>query len=165
MPTKSVGIILDVIPHINPEGVVTLQVAPQISQLTAQTVTVGLGVSVPVIASRQATSMVAIKDGQTIVIGGLMQDQKTVTINKIPIVGDIPIIGALFSRTITDKSKTELLLFLTPHVATDPGKLQSMSVDEKEGTVLVPNAVSPGTFDDHMKGMQRGSATNPAGNK
>jgi general secretion pathway protein D len=162
---QSVGIILDVIPHINPEGVVTLQVAPQISQLTAQTVTVGLGVSVPVIASRQATSMVAIKDGQTIVIGGLMQDQKTVTINKIPLIGDIPIIGALFSRTIIDKSKTELLLFLTPHVAKEPGLLQSMSVDEKKGTVLVPSAVSPGTFDDHWKGMQRGSATQPVGDK
>src|SRR5205807_6823373 len=124
---QPVGISLDVIPHINPDGVVTLQVSPQVSQLTAQTVNVGLGVSVPVIASRQATSMVAIKDGQTIVIGGLMQDQKTLTINKIPLIGDIPIIGSIFSRTIVDKTKTELLLFLTPHVATEPGMLKSMS--------------------------------------
>src|SRR6185437_15163704 len=122
-------------------------------------------VSVPVIASRQASSMVAIKDGQTIVIGGLMQDQKTVTINKIPLIGDIPIIGSLFARTITDKSKTELLLFLTPHVATDPLLLKSMSADEMKGTQLTPGAVSPGTFDDHMKGMQRGSATQPVGEK
>jgi general secretion pathway protein D len=160
---QSVGIILDVIPHINPDGVVTLQVAPQISQLTAQTVTVGLGVSVPVIASRQAQSMVAIKDGQTIVIGGLMQDQKTVTINKIPLIGDIPIIGSIFSRTITDKSKTELLLFLTPHVAIEPGVLKGMSRDEMKGTQLTPGAVSPGTFEDHIKGMERGAATQPVG--
>ena len=154
---QSVGIILDVIPHINPDGVVTLDVAPQISQLTSQTVTVGPGVSVPVIASRQATSMVAIKDGQTIVIGGLMQDQKTVTVNKIPIIGDIPLIGMAFSRTQTDKTKTELLLFLTPHVAAEPSVLQPMSADEMKGTQQTTNAVAPGVFDEHMRGMQRGT--------
>jgi general secretion pathway protein D len=155
---QSVGIILDVIPHINPDGVVTLQVMPEISQLTAQTVTVGLGVNVPVIASRQASSIVAVKDGETVVIGGLMQDQKTVTINKVPLLGDIPLIGYVFSRTQYDKSKTELLLFLTPHVASEPGLLKAMSDDEMKGTQLTPQAVSPGTFQDQMKGMERGAA-------
>ena len=158
---QSVGIILDVIPHINPDGLVTMQVAPQISQLTAQTVTVGPGVSVPVIASRQATSQVAIRDGQTIVIGGLMQDQKTLTINKIPLLGDIPLIGYAFSRTIVDKTKTELLIFLTPHVAAQPEALKPMSADELKGTRLTPNAVQPGAFDEQMRGMQRGTIYGP----
>ena len=158
---QSVGIILDVIPHINPDGIVTLQVAPQISQLTAQTVTVGPGVSVPIIASRQATSQVAIADGQTIVIGGLMQDQTTLTVNKIPLIGDIPFIGAAFSRTQYDKTKPELLIFLTPHVAEAPSALPGMSRDEMRGTQLTPNAVSPGNFQEHMEGMRRGS-TQPA---
>ena len=129
---QSVGIILDVTPHINPDGVVTLQVSPEISQLTAQTVTVGLGVNVPVIASRQASSIVAVKDGETVVIGGLMQDQKTVTINKIPLIGDIPIIGSLFSRTQYDKSSKDGVakLFLTPHVASEPGVVE---FDEQGG--------------------------------
>jgi type II secretory pathway component GspD/PulD (secretin) len=124
-------------------------------------VTVGPGVSVPIIASRQATSQVAIADGQTIVIGGLMQDQKTVTVNKIPIIGDIPIIGAAFSRTQYDKTKTELLLFLTPHVAQAPNALPSMSKDEMRGTQLTPNAVSPGTFQEHIEGMKRGETSQP----
>ncbi|HSZ55889.1 MAG TPA: secretin N-terminal domain-containing protein, partial [Tepidisphaeraceae bacterium] len=158
---QSVGIILDVIPHINPDGIVTLQVAPEISQLTSQTVNVGPGVNVPVIDSRQAISQVAIADGQTIVIGGLMQDQKTLTVNKIPLLGDIPIIGAAFSRTQADKTKTELLLFLTPHVASDPALLKAMSADEMGGTKLTPQAVSPGSFDDHLRGMQLGT-TQPA---
>ena len=158
---QDVGIILDVIPHINPDRVVTLQVAPQISQLTAQTVTVGPGVNVPVIASRQATSQVAIKDGQTIVIGGLMQDQKTLTVNKIPILGDIPIVKYAFSRTIVDKTKTELLIFLTPHVAPNPEVLSPMSADELKGTRLTPSAVQPGTFDEHIRGLERGSTTRP----
>jgi general secretion pathway protein D len=158
---QSVGIILDVIPHINPDGIVTLQVAPEISQLTSQTVNVGPGVNVPVIDSRQATSQVAIADGQTIVIGGLMQDQKTLTVNKIPLLGDIPIVGAAFSRTQADKTKTELLLFLTPHVASDPSLLKAMSADEISGTKLTPQAVAPGNFSDHMHGMQLGT-TQPA---
>ena len=154
---QSVGIILDVTPHINPDGQVILDVSPEISQLTAQTVNVSPGVNVPVIADRSAYSTVGIRDGQTIVIGGLMQDQKTLTVNKIPIIGDIPIIGAIFSRTQIDKTKTELLIFLTPHVAQAPDVLNPMSQDELRGTRLTPNAVAPGTFDEHMRNMQRGS--------
>jgi len=161
---ESVGIILNVTPHINPDGLVTLDVAPEISQLTAQTVSVGPGVNAPIIADRSATSRVGIRDGNTIVIGGLMQDQKTLTVNKIPIIGDIPLIGALFSRTQVDKTKTELLIFLTPHVAQQPDVLGSMSQDEVNGTKLTPNAVSPGMMQEHLQGMQRGgrSQTQPA---
>jgi general secretion pathway protein D len=162
---QSVGIILDVTPHINPDGLVTLDVAPEISQLTSQTVSVGPGVNAPVIADRSAQSRVGIRDGNTIVIGGLMQDQKTLTVNKVPIIGDIPIIGLAFSRTQIDKTKTELLIFLTPHVAQQPDELAPMSKDELRGTRLTPNAVGPGMFDDHLRGMQRGGepATQPAG--
>jgi general secretion pathway protein D len=161
---ESVGIILNVTPHINPDGLVTLDVAPEISQLTAQTVSVGPGVNAPIIADRSATSRVGIRDGNTIVIGGLMQDQKTLTVNKIPLLGDIPLIGSLFSRTQLDKTKTELLIFLTPHVAQQPEALGSMSQDEMNGTKLTPNAVSPGMMQEHLQGMQRGSRsqTQPA---
>jgi general secretion pathway protein D len=154
---QSVGIILDVTPHINPDGLVTLDVAPEISQLTSQTVSIGPGVNAPVIADRSAESRVGIRDGNTIVIGGLMQDQKTLTVNKIPIIGDIPLIGIAFSRTQVDKTKTELLIFLTPHVAQQPEELSPMSKDELKGTQLTPNAIGPGTFEDHLRGMQRGA--------
>ncbi|HEY8748508.1 MAG TPA: hypothetical protein VIM11_11075, partial [Tepidisphaeraceae bacterium] len=153
---ESVGIILDVTPHINPDGLVTLDVAPEISQLTAQTVSIGPGVNAPVIADRSAQSRVSIRDGNTIVIGGLMQDQKTFTVNKIPIIGDIPIIGKIFSRTIVDKTKTELLIFLTPHVAQQPEMLSPMSDEERKSTQLTPDAVGPGMFEEHLKGMRRG---------
>jgi len=119
-------------------------------------VNISPGVNIPVIADRSASSRVAIKDGQTIVIGGLMQDQKTVTINKIPILGDLPVLKYVFSRTQVDKTKTELLIFLTPHVAPMPDLLNPMSQDELRGTKLTPDAVDPGTFDQHMQGMRRG---------
>jgi type II secretion system protein D len=154
---QDVGIILDVTPHINPDGLVTLDVAPTISQLTAQTVAVGPDTTAPVIAQRSAQSRVAIKDGQTIVIGGLMEDRKTETINKIPILGDIPVLRLAFSRTEITKTKTELLIFLTPHVAQQPETLKPMSQDELKGTKLTPRAVEPGVFDEHLRGMQRGN--------
>ncbi|MDB5302615.1 MAG: gspD 1 [Phycisphaerales bacterium] len=161
---QDVGIILNVTPHINPEGLVILDVAPEISQLADTTVPISAGVDAPVINKRSAQSRVGIVNGQTIVIGGLMEDRKTTTVSKVPILGDIPWIGELFRRTQAAKSKTELLIFLTPHVAQQPDTLKPMSEDEMNGTKLTPNAVEPGTFDDHLRGMRRGDVpeTRPA---
>jgi general secretion pathway protein D len=156
---QDIGIILNVTPHINPEGLVIMEVSPQISSLTGQTVTIQEGVDVPVYEVRSADAYVSIKDGQTIVIGGLMQDQKTNNVSKIPILGDIPLIGALFRYSTNDKTKTELLIFLTPHVAMEPERLQGMSQDEVNGLKLTPDAVQPGTFQEQMQGMQRGGST------
>lgn len=154
---QDVGIILQVTPHINPDGLVIMDVTPEISQLTASTVLIGQGVSAPIISKRSADSRVGIRDGQTIVIGGLMEDRKVSTLTKVPILGDIPFIGPLFQRNQVQKSKTELLIFLTPHVAQQPESLQPMSQDELKGTKLTPGAVEPGTFDEQIRGLQRGA--------
>ena len=116
----------------------------------------------PTIAKRSAQSRVAVQNGQTIVIGGLMEDRKTSTVNKVPILGSIPLVGELFKHTVVSKTKTELLIFLTPHVAAEPTKLKGMSQDEMDGTRLVPNAVEPGAFQEHMRGMLRGATTEPS---
>ena len=156
-----VGIILEVIPHINPEGLVIMDVAPEISALTGTSVPISTGVRAPVIATRSAQSRVAIQNGQTIVIGGMMEDRKTETIEKVPLVGDIPVVGNLFKRTQVNKTKTELLIFLTPHVAPAPDNLEGMSQQELDHTKLVPGAVQPGAFQDHMQGLHIPS-TQPA---
>ena len=122
---QDIGIILDVTPHINPEGLVILDVAPEISEQTGQGVTISQGVAAPVFSKRSAQSRVGIVDGQTIVIGGLMQDQKTQTITKVPFLGDLPGIGPAFTRYQNTKTKTELLIFLTPHVALQPEAAQA----------------------------------------
>src|SRR5690606_14393596 len=88
--------------------------------------------------------------------GGLMEDRKTQTVAKVPILGDIPLIGNAFRRTQQTKVKTELLIFLTPHVASDPDQLEDMADQELDGTQLIPNAVTPGTFQEHLRGLQRG---------
>jgi general secretion pathway protein D len=157
---QNIGIILNVTPHINPEGMVTMEVSPQISSLTSQTVPIQTGVSLPVFDIRSADSYLTVRDGQTIVIGGLMQDQKTSAVSKIPILGDIPLIGKLlFSYTRDDKSKTELLIFLTPHVAPEPDHLKEMGEEEIRALKLTPTAVAPGVFAEHLRGMQIGGAT------
>jgi general secretion pathway protein D len=154
-----IGIILTVTPHINPDGLVIMDVYPEISALLKDTtVDISEKVTAPVFTRRAAQSRVAIRDGQTIVIGGLMEDRLTDTVRKVPILGDIPWIGALFRRTITAKTKTELLIFLTPHVAKVPEDLKGMSIAEQAGSKVIGKAVEPGAFDDHMKGMERGAA-------
>jgi general secretion pathway protein D len=160
---RDIGIILTVTPHINPEGLVICDISPEVSATSDQTVPISSTVSAPVFSLRSADTRVGIRDGTTIVIGGMMQDQKTQTINKIPLLGDIPYIGAVFSRNTVTKTKTELLFFITPHVALLPDKLQGMSQEEVKGTVLTPRAVQPGMYEEHMKGMQLGgSTTQPA---
>ena len=96
------------------------------------------------------------KNGDTIVIGGLMQDTKSETVQKVPLLGDIPWLGMAFKRTQMTKTKTELLIFLTPNVAMTPDVLQGMSTDEEHGLKLVPNAVQQGEYEEQMRGMEHG---------
>ena len=160
---QDIGIILTVTPHVNPDGLVIMDVSPQISSQSDQSVVIQAGVNAPVFNNRSADSRVAIKDGETIVIGGLMQDQKTQTVTKIPILGNIPLIGLLFQRNVVSKTKTELLIFMTPHVAADPGHLRPMTQDEMKGLRLTPAAVAPGIFQENLRGMERGGpATQPS---
>ena len=161
---RDIGLNLNVTPHINPDGVVILDVNPEVQQLTAQNIAITNNTNSPVISKRSADSRIAVVDGQTIVIGGMMEDRKTSTVSRIPILGDIPGVGFLFSRTQVTKTKTELLIFLTPHVAQKPDVLRPMAEDESKGLRLTPNAVQSGTFEEQMKGMRRGELpqTQPA---
>jgi general secretion pathway protein D len=161
---QDVGILLDVIPSINPDGLVILDVAPEISTLTGETVPISDTASQPIIAKRSAQTRVGVRSGNTIVIGGLMEDRVTESVNKVPLLGDIPLLGEAFKRTVKNKAKTELLIFLTPHVADSPEQIPGMSKDEVDATKLLPKAIGPGVYDEHRQGMQRGdpAATTPS---
>jgi len=155
---QDVGIILDVTPHINPDGLVIMDISQEVSALTETTVQISPTVNARVLDNRAAQSRVAVRDGQTIVIGGLMEDRKTDTIRKVPLLGDIPWLGALFRRTTKTQTKTELLIFITPHVARVPDDLKAMSESEEAGAKVTRDAVEPGAFQEHMEGMKRGAA-------
>lgn len=105
-----VGIVLLVRPRVNTDGYITLHVHPVVSTIT------GFTDGLPQTASREAETTVRVKNGQTIVIGGLIQDQEIRTMSKIPILGDLPIIGSLFKSISKDHTHSEVVVFLTPHL-------------------------------------------------
>ena len=148
-----IGIVLNVTPSINPDGVVNMVVSPQITTRTGETVQISEDLFPEVFATRSADTRVAVRDGQTIVIGGLIEDQTTDSISKVPILGDIPIAGNLFKRTTKQKSKTELLIFLTPHVAKDTERLTPISDLERSRSNLEKDEDVRGIFKTHMEGM------------
>jgi len=161
---QDIGIILNVTPHINPQGLVIMEVAPEISHIQEDVqIALSQTVNATVYRKRSAQTQVAIRDGQTIVIGGLMEDHIDDVVQKVPLLGDIPLLGGLFRRIVKTKVKTELLIFLTPHVATDPDNLPAMSEDEMAGSKSVRQGPQSRAFEEHMEGMRRGAAPKPPG--
>ena len=108
---KDVGTKLTVRPTISSDGYVTLQVSQEVSAATAET-----QFNAPVISTRAVQTKLLLKDGQTVVIGGLTDRQHESTQGGIPILSSIPILGALFGHISRQTSETELFLFITPHV-------------------------------------------------
>lgn len=136
---QSVGIILRVTPFITGEGLVEMILSPETSELVAdrtQWVPISSGpggtVSAPLINSRSADTVVVTADGQTVIIGGLMQNGKAESESKIPFLGDIPLLGNLFKHKITTDGKTELIIFLTPYIIRSQTEMASISERERE---------------------------------
>ncbi len=113
---KDIGIIFNVTPHVNNAGFVTLDVEPQITAIIG-TVTVE-NTSLPELSNESTKTRVMVKDGETLVIAGLVKDQLTDTKKKIPFLGDIPIMGLLFQKSEKVSTKTDLMIFITPHIIT-----------------------------------------------
>jgi general secretion pathway protein D len=140
----SVGIILKVTPFINSDGLVEMIVTPESSGLAdrSQWVPISGGALAPVINSRIADTVVVVPDGQTVVIGGLMQNSKSKTENKVPYLSAIPLLGNLFKHTIKDNSKTELIIFLTPHIVAEPQQLAALTAAENSKIQVAPKEFS-----------------------
>jgi type IV pilus assembly protein PilQ len=109
------GIKLAVEPTINSDGSITMKVAPEVSQPSTVSASAG---STGAIAtdSRKASTIVHVQDGETFVIGGLISDSESENIAKVPLLGDIPIIGWLFKKKSTVRNRTELLIFVTSKI-------------------------------------------------
>jgi general secretion pathway protein D len=128
---RDVGVILKVTPFITADGLVEMMVSPQISSIDPNlSIPISAGVNAPVIDVRAADTVAVTADGQTVIIGGLMETDKSLTDTKIPILGDIPVLGNLFKHRQRSDTKTELLIFLTPHIVYNPTQLASLSGHE-----------------------------------
>jgi general secretion pathway protein D len=148
-----IGIVLNVTPSINPDGLVNMTVNPQITTRSAESVAITEELNAEAFSTRSAETKIAVRDGQTIVIGGLIEDQLTETVKKVPLLGDIPILDWVFKRTTTEKNKTELLIFLTPHVAKDAGGLTPISEAERARSTLNTDQTAAEIFMKHIDAM------------
>lgn len=137
---QDVGIILRVTPFINADGLVEMIVSPEISSLSATTVPISNTVSSPVIDKRSADTVVVTPSDRTVVIGGLISTEVKDFDSKVPILGDIPLLGYAFKRKQKSTTKTELLIFLTPRVIQNPGDLSQASDGERAKMDLAPKA-------------------------
>ena len=121
-----IGVTLRVTPQINDDGYITMRVHPEVSSLYAS---LGAG---PRITTREADTTVRIKEGETLVIGGLIKQSDDRTKEKIPILGHIPLIGFLFSRSEKKAEQKELAVFITPKILRSREEKQLLSKEESE---------------------------------
>jgi len=101
-----------------------------------------------------AETQVAVENGHTIVIGGLIQDEVKDNVVKIPLLGDIPLVGALFRRTIQETAKIELLIFLTPIVAPEPNDLIPIANSIQNEAKMSQDKNAAEIYKRHMDAMQ-----------
>ncbi|MFA5146882.1 MAG: secretin N-terminal domain-containing protein [Candidatus Omnitrophota bacterium] len=110
-----VGIQLAVTPTINTDGYITMKIKPEISSVVSTLETPSKN-KIPIIDTSMAETTVMVKDGSTIIIGGLRKEEKTKDSDQIPFLGNVPIIGFLFKSASTKTERTELLIMITPHI-------------------------------------------------
>lgn len=144
-----VGIQLKVTPYVNPDNEVRMQLNPIIEAI------IDSGPPdrpfTPTIARREVDTTVTIPDKATVVISGLMREDRVTTVSKVPFLGDIPLLGRLFRRDVDRTQRTNLLIFVTPHIVTDLDSAMAMRdswerqtlIDRHGGAISLP--ASPGT--------------------
>ena len=110
---EEVGIKLRITPLINADGYITTQISPEVSSVIGFR---GVNNDLPVIATRQANTTVRLKDGNSVIIGGLLSEERTSTVSRIPILGSIPGIGYLFQHHVTGVTKKDLVIEVTPRI-------------------------------------------------
>jgi len=138
---QKVGVILKVTPHINSEGYINLKVAPEVSSISNSSVQIAQGLNATIINEDKLETNVTIKDGETVVIGGLITKRRSHSETKVPFLGDIPFIGHAFKSVSDEDTRSELLIVLTPKIADSVEKARSLSEEERDMMQLLPREV------------------------
>lgn len=129
---KEFGIRLNFIPTLTNQGNIRLQVAPEVSQLDFANGLAIQGFQIPALLTRRASTVVELNDGQTFAIAGLMDNRLTENVNKVPILGDIPILGQLFRSEEIRQNRTELLILVTPQLVRPTDERPDVPTGEPE---------------------------------
>jgi pilus assembly protein CpaC len=135
---KEYGIRLNFIPTITPRGTIRLQVAPEVSSLDFTNAVTISGFEVPAIATRKVKTEVELGDGQSFVIGGLLDNRETESFYKVPFIGDIPVLGKLFQSMSKSRTNTELIVIVTPELV-NPIPVGAPLPDLKYPTQFLPS--------------------------
>jgi len=117
---KDIGIKLEVTPQVNARGFIKLTVKPTVSSISG-TVTIPQGAEYPIVATREATTQISLKDGYTMGIGGLIQDTTSKGETKVPILGSIPGLGRLFRSDTKNRESSNLIIFITAKTVSAEG--------------------------------------------
>jgi len=125
---KDIGIVLKLTPQINKNGYITMNINQQVKKLVEGTTVL----ENPSVYNREITSKITVKNERTIVIGGLIRDDTVVVEKKVPLLGDIPILGLFFRKNSKQRVRTNLLVFITPHVVTTDEAIETMTRQKKE---------------------------------
>ena len=136
---RDVGTSLTIVPTVNADGYVNLQLTQEVSSATNET-----QFGAPVISTREAQTYLFVRDGQTTVIGGLIDHQTERTRSGIPLLVSIPLLGGLFGTTHNTSSNSELFLFLTPHVVSSDADLEDLRESIERRLEHLPNELRRG---------------------
>ena len=120
---RSTGISLQVTPSVHAKGVVTLEITQEVSEAQANTTS---DISSPIILNRTITTEVVAGDGQTVLLGGLIKENISHTVTKVPFLGSIPVLGYLFKTTSKGSDRTELVIMITPHIIRNTQQIDEM---------------------------------------
>lgn len=137
---RDTGVILKVTPRVNASGIVSLDISEEVSNVGSTTTS---GLDSPTISERRLNSSVAIADGQTIALGGLISDSRTQSKNGIPLLQDIPGLGWLFGTRNNAVTRTELIVLITPHVIRDPATSRAITQELQQKVPLTIPLVTP----------------------
>jgi type IV pilus assembly protein PilQ len=113
---EEVGIKLAITPLINADGYITVHIRPEVSTVTGFR---GVAGDLPVVATRQAETTVRLRDGSSVLIGGLLDQEKTTEMTKVPFLGNVPFLGAFFRHENTTTTNRDLVIEVTPHLLPD----------------------------------------------
>ncbi|WP_408956418.1 secretin N-terminal domain-containing protein [Natroniella sp. ANB-PHB2] len=129
---REVGIDLEITPRITENEQIFVEVVPEITAIIEYRDDRVTGNQYPVFSNRRVETNIRVADGETIVIGGLIKDEEFERKRKLPLLGDLPLLGRLFSWTTTEYDKTELVIFMTPTIIEDMVKQEEKSLAKEE---------------------------------
>ena len=153
---RDVGIILRVTPQVNDDGFVRMTVHPEVSSIApdSESVPISDGVRSPTFNKNFADTSIVIGSGETAIIGGLIRDSLSESKFKIPFLGDIPILGHVFSSTSKELVKQEIVVFLTPHVVEHAGELRAQTEKTLAEYANVPTEILESNLTRWLKGLE-----------